>query len=68
MSQIDFMASFGNLIGSVTAEIIERSHTTVLAIPENTPFNRFNEVKRIVQQDLRYQRHLRQQKCSQQTA
>ena len=36
-----------DLIGSVTAEIIERSHTTVLAIPENTPFNRFNEVKRI---------------------
>lgn len=34
-----------DLIGSVTAEIIERSHTTVLAIPENTPFNRFNEVK-----------------------
>ena len=36
-----------DLIGSVTAEIIERSHTTVLAIPEKTPFNRFNEVKRI---------------------
>lgn len=36
-----------DLIGSVTAEIVERSHTTVLAIPENTPFNRFNEVKRI---------------------
>lgn len=27
--------------------MIERSHTTVLAIPENTPFNSFNEVKRI---------------------
>lgn len=36
-----------DLIGSVTAEVIERSHTTVLAIPENTPFNSFNEVKRI---------------------
>lgn len=36
-----------DLIGSVTAEIIERSRTTVLAIPENTPFNRFSEVKRI---------------------
>lgn len=36
-----------DLIGSVTAEVIERSRTTVLAIPENTPFNRFSEVKRI---------------------
>lgn len=36
-----------DLIGSVTAEVIERSRTSVLAIPENTPFNRFNEVKRI---------------------
>lgn len=36
-----------DLIGSVTAEIIERSRTSVLAIPENTPFSRFNEVKRI---------------------
>lgn len=36
-----------DLIGSVTAEVIERSRTTVLAIPENTPFNRFSEVKQI---------------------
>lgn len=36
-----------DLIGSVTAEVIERSRTTVLAIPENTPFNRFSDVKRI---------------------
>jgi len=33
-----------DLIGSVTAEIIDRSRTAVLAIPENTPFK---EVKRI---------------------
>lgn len=36
-----------DLIGSVTAEVIERSRTSVLAIPENTPFSRFSEVKRI---------------------
>ena len=36
-----------DLIGSVTAEIIDRSRTAVLAIPENTPFKEFNEVKRI---------------------
>lgn len=36
-----------DLIGSVTAEVIERSRTSVLAIPENTPFNRFSEVKSI---------------------
>lgn len=36
-----------DLIGSVTAEVIERSRTTVLAIPENTPFNEFGEVKRV---------------------
>ncbi len=36
-----------DLIGSVTAEIIDRSHSTVLAIPENTPFKEFNGVKRI---------------------
>ncbi len=29
-----------DLIGSVTAEIIDRSRTAVLAIPENTPFKR----------------------------
>ena len=36
-----------DLIGSVTAEILDRSRTAVLAIPENTPFKEFNEVKRI---------------------
>ena len=36
-----------DLIGSVTAEVIDRSHTTVLAIPENTPFKKFSEVKHI---------------------
>ena len=36
-----------DLIGSVTAEIIERSRVPVLAIPENTPFKQFSEVKRI---------------------
>lgn len=36
-----------DLIGSVTAEVIERSRTTVLAIPENTPFKQFDEVERV---------------------
>lgn len=36
-----------DLIGSVTAEVIERSRAAVLAIPENTPFKQFSEVKRI---------------------
>lgn len=36
-----------DLIGSVTAEVIERSQTSVLAIPENTPFKEFNGVKRV---------------------
>lgn len=36
-----------DLIGSVTAEIIDRSRTAVLAIPENTPFRQFSDVKRI---------------------
>ena len=36
-----------DLIGSVTAEVIDRSRTTVLAIPENTPFKQFSEVKHI---------------------
>lgn len=36
-----------DLIGSVTAEVIERSRTNVLAIPENTSFKQFDEVKRI---------------------
>ena len=36
-----------DLIGSVTAEVIERSRLPVLAIPENTPFKQFSEVKRV---------------------
>lgn len=36
-----------DLIGSVTAEVIERSRVPVLAIPENTPFRQFYEVKHI---------------------
>ena len=36
-----------DLIGSVTAEVIERSRVPVLAIPENTPFRQFSEVKHI---------------------
>lgn len=36
-----------DLIGSVTAEVIDRSRTAVLAIPENTPIKQFSEVKRI---------------------
>lgn len=36
-----------DLIGSVTAEVIDRSRTVVLAIPENTPFKQFSDVKRI---------------------
>lgn len=36
-----------DLIGSVTAEVIERSRVPVLAIPENTPFKQLTEAKRI---------------------
>ncbi len=36
-----------DLLGSVTAEVIERSRVTVLAIPEDTPFSDFASVKRI---------------------
>ena len=36
-----------DLIGSVTAEVIERSRVPVLAIPENTPFRKFETVRRI---------------------
>jgi len=36
-----------DLIGSVTAEVIDRNRTAVLAIPENTPFKQFSEVKQI---------------------
>ena len=36
-----------DLIGSVTAEVIERSKITVLAIPENTSFSNYDEIKHI---------------------
>ena len=36
-----------DLIGSETAEVIERSRVPVLAIPENTPFKQLSEAKRI---------------------
>lgn len=36
-----------DLLGSVTAEVIDRCRTTVLAIPEDTPFNTFDSVKHI---------------------
>ena len=36
-----------DLLGSVTAEVIERSRVPVLAIPENTPFNNFDSVNRV---------------------
>lgn len=36
-----------DLIGSVTAEVIDRSRNVILAIPENTPFKTFDSVKRI---------------------
>ena len=36
-----------DLIGSVTAEVIEMSKVPVFAVPENTPFNDFSEVKHI---------------------
>ncbi|MDL2243535.1 universal stress protein [Bacteroidales bacterium OttesenSCG-928-J19] len=36
-----------DLIGSVTADVISQTKIPVLAIPENTPFHDFSEVKRI---------------------
>lgn len=36
-----------DFIGSVTAEIIERSHVPVLAIPENVSLNRFEDIKSV---------------------
>lgn len=36
-----------DLIGSVTAEVIDRSRISVLAIPENTSFKTFNEIKKV---------------------
>ena len=47
-----------DLIGSVTAEVLENSKFPLLAIPEQTPFKKLSEVKRIafgtsfVQKDL----------------
>lgn len=36
-----------DLIGSVTAEVIDRSRTPVLVIPENISFTDFNEIRRV---------------------
>lgn len=36
-----------DLIGSVTAEVIDRSKTPVFAIPENTPLKNFSDIKRL---------------------
>lgn len=36
-----------DLIGSVTAEVIDRSKVPVFAIPENTPFRKFSEITKI---------------------
>lgn len=36
-----------DLIGSVTAEVIEMTHVPLIAIPENTPFSDMNKVKHI---------------------
>ena len=35
------------LMGSVTAEVIDRSHFPVFAFPENTPFDKFEQIKNI---------------------
>jgi len=35
------------LMGSVTAEVIDRSRYPVFAIPENTPFSKFEQIKNI---------------------
>ncbi|WP_018109834.1 universal stress protein [Bacteroides propionicifaciens] len=36
-----------DLIGSVTAEVIDRCRTTVFAIPENIPYHTFDKIKKI---------------------
>ncbi len=36
-----------DLLGSVTAEVIDRNRTMVFAIPEDTPFNSFSAVKHV---------------------
>ena len=33
-----------DLIGSVTAEVIEMTHVPLIAIPENTPFKDFKDI------------------------
>jgi len=40
-------AKEASLMGSVTAEVIDRSHVPVFAFPENTPFNKFEQIKNI---------------------
>jgi len=35
------------LMGSVTAEVVDRSRVPVFAIPENTPFDKFKQIKNI---------------------
>jgi nucleotide-binding universal stress UspA family protein len=35
------------LIGSVTAEVIERTHVPVFAIPENTPLRKFSQIRNV---------------------
>ena len=36
-----------DIIGSVTAEVLDRSRAIVFVVPENTPFKIFNEVKKL---------------------
>lgn len=36
-----------DLIGSVTADVVDRSHVPVFAFPENTPFEKFEQIKNI---------------------
>lgn len=40
-------AKEASLMGSVTAEVIDRSLVPVFAFPENTPFNKFEQIKNI---------------------
>jgi len=40
-------ASINDLMGSVTAEVIDRSPVPVFAFPENTPFDRFEGIRNI---------------------
>lgn len=40
-------AKEASLMGSVTAEVIDRSHTPVFAFPENTPFDKFEQIQHI---------------------